>query len=471
MLKLVDASFQHWPHDIELEQAILAKVLIDNPSMDLLASVTPNDFYDEVHQALFAAMSEQWAEERAINLSTLKSVLENIQNIAPDVTPIEYIRRLTTFGDSRNTADLAVTLRELANRRRLIAAAIDLQNTARSLTVKVSDAASMAVSALDEILSHSRAGRVTRATADEAFRRALDELTRDDSGELIPTGLASLDEALGGWRRRQFAVLAGRPSMGKTAVATSAMLRTARAGVGVLYFSLEMPTTALAARCLSDLAWRSDRQVPYAAALSKRITDEQIAALGEAAAYWSCLPIAIDDQRGLTMAEIAARTRAEAQRFERDGKSLGLVIVDHLGLIRPSGRYAGNKVQETGEISDALATLAKDQNVAVLALHQLNRGTEARDNKRPTLADLRNSGDIEQDADVVCFAFREAYYLERQKYDPGSQEELQRLAELEAREHTLEILIAKNRNGPTKAVTLFCDMASNVIRDLARERS
>src|SRR5690606_18282832 len=106
---------------------------------------------------------------------------------------------------------------------------------------------------------------------------------------------------------------------------------------------------------------------------------------------------------------------------------------------------------------------------AVLALHQLNRGTEARDNKRPTLADLRNSGDIEQDADVVCFAFREAYYLERQKYDPGSQEELQRLAELEAREHTLEILIAKNRNGPTKAVTLFCDMASNVVRDLARE--
>src|SRR5690606_32331192 len=168
----------------------LAKVLIDNPSMDLLASVTPNDFYDEVHQALFAAMSEQWAEERAINLSTLKSVLENIQNIAPDVTPIEYIRRLTTFGDSRNTADLAVTLRELANRRRLIAAAIDLQNTARSLTVKVSDAASMVVSALDEILSHSRAGRVTRATADEAFRQALDELTRDDSGDLIPTGLA-----------------------------------------------------------------------------------------------------------------------------------------------------------------------------------------------------------------------------------------------------------------------------------------
>jgi replicative DNA helicase len=153
--------------------------------------------------------------------------------------------------------------------------------------------------------------------------------------------------------------------------------------------------------------------------------------------------------------------------MERAGQSLDLVVVDHLGLIRPSGRYAGNKVQEVGEVSDALATLAKDQNVAVLALHQLNRGTEGRENKRPTLADLRNSGDLEQDADLVCFAYRQSYYLERMKCDPGSQAELQRQTELEACRNTLDILIAKNRNGPTDTVTLFCDMASNVIRDLA----
>ena len=167
--------------------------------------------------------------------------------------------------------------------------------------------------------------------------------------------------------------------------------------------------------------------------------------------------------------EIAARTRAEAQRFDRAGKRLGLVVVDHLGLIKPSGRYAGNKVQEVAEVSDALATLAKEQDVAVLALHQLNRGTEARDNKRPTLADLRNSGDLEQDADVVCFAYREAYYLERQKGADGSAQELQRHSELDACRNTLEFLIAKNRNGPTSVLSLFCDMASNVVRDLAPE--
>jgi replicative DNA helicase len=135
--------------------------------------------------------------------------------------------------------------------------------------------------------------------------------------------------------------------------------------------------------------------------------------------------------------------------------------------VKPSGRYAGNKVQEVGEISDGLCSLAKEQDVAVLALHQLNRGTEGRENKRPTLADLRNSGDLEQDADVVCFAYRESYYLERMKYDAGSQNELQREAALEGCRNTLELLIAKNRNGPTTTVTLYCDMACNVVRDLA----
>lgn len=458
---------QEPPHDITLEQAILGKILVRNDAMDAFARVTPADFYDEVHQALFAAMAQQWADNRSINIGTLRAVIGSLPEITDRVSPFEYIRRLVEFGDTSKADDLAVSLLELSNRRRLVEVAAELDAGARQLDSKVTDAASLAVTALDEVLSYARGGRTTRSTAADAFRDTIDALLVDDGSERITTGIDSLDDALGGWRRKQYAILAGRPSMGKTAVATSAMLRTAKAGYGVLYFSLEMPTMALAARCLSDLAWGRDTQVPYAAALANNLSERQLAILSEAAALWTGLPVTIDDQRGLTMAEIAARTRAEAQRFERDGKTLGLVVVDHLGLVRPSGRYAGNKVQETGEISDALATLAKDQNVAVLALHQLNRGTEGRDNKRPTLADLRNSGDLEQDADVVCFAYREAYYLERQKYDAGSQQELQRQNDLEACRNTLEVLIAKNRNGPTKAVPLFCDMASNVVRDLA----
>ena len=220
--------------------------------------------------------------------------------------------------------------------------------------------------------------------------------------------------------------------------------------------------------CSSDLlSWSAERRIAYADAMAGRLSDMDLHLWAQTAIAYKALPLTIDDQRGLTMAEIAARTRAEAQRMERAGKRLGLVVVDHLGLVKPSGRYAGNKVNEVGEISDGLATLAKDQDVAVLALHQLNRGTEGRENKRPTLADLRNSGDLEQDADVVCFAYRESYYLERMKHDPGSQNEVQREASLEACRNTLELLIAKNRNGPTTTVTLFCDMACNVVRNLA----
>jgi len=256
--------------------------------------------------------------------------------------------------------------------------------------------------------------------------------------------------------------------MGKSTVISSAMLRTAKAGHGVLMFSLEMSTSSLASRCLSDLSWSSSRSIPYADAMSGRMSERDADVWGGVAARFATLPLVIDDQRGLTMAEIAARTRAEAQRMERNGTRLGLVVVDHLGLVKPSGRYAGNKVQEVGEVSDALATLAKDQDVAVVALHQLNRGTEGRENKRPTLADLRNSGDLEQDADLVCFAYREAYYLERMKCDPGSTAEMDRETRLRDCQNVLELLIAKNRNGPTQTVPLFCDMACNVIRDAAR---
>jgi len=288
----------------------------------------------------------------------------------------------------------------------------------------------------------------------------------DDGSARITSGSVDLDKVTGGWRRQQFGIIAGRPSMGKTALATSLMLRTAKAGLGVLYFSLEMPATALAARCLTDLAYGQQTRIAYSEALAGKLQEREVSILGTVAGSYAKLPLVIDDQRGLTMAEVAARTRAEAQRMARDGVSLALVVVDHLGLIKPSGRYSGNKVLETGEVSDALASLAKEQNVAVVALHQLNRGTEGRENKRPTLADLRNSGDLEQDADIVCFAYREAYYLERNKFDAGSQHEMQRQTELDACRNTMEVLIAKNRNGATTTVNLFCDMASNAIRDL-----
>ena len=455
------------PHDIEIEQAILGAILADNANIDRLGNLEEDDFFDPVHAATFAAMREQWATARAINVATLRAVIQRVESITDTVSMAEYVRRLVMLGDTRNVSALAETVRDYARRRRLCTAATGLDTAARNLGVTVTDCASIAVGALDDVLSAARSKGPSRASAGDAFRDFLDGLAQDDGGDRITTGLSDLDKITGGWRRKQLAILGGRPSMGKTSIANAAMLRTAKAGHGVLCFSLEMSTAALSARCLSDLSWSAERRIAYADAMAGRLSDMDLHLWAQTAIAYKALPLTIDDQRGLTMAEIAARTRAEAQRMERAGKRLGLVVVDHLGLVKPSGRYAGNKVNEVGEISDGLATLAKDQDVAVLALHQLNRGTEGRENKRPTLADLRNSGDLEQDADVVCFAYRESYYLERMKHDPGSQNEVQREASLEACRNTLELLIAKNRNGPTTTVTLFCDMACNVVRNLA----
>ena len=405
---------------------------------------------------------------RSASHMTLRPFVVEWPNITPELPVWKYLGKLmieaTTVINARSYAE---TVREYAARRKLVEAGRDMTAAAGNPTIPVTQTASMAVEALDHVLSISRSkGRKATGLGD-AMRDMLDGMAGDDGSNRITTGLTDLDKVTGGWRRKQVAILGGRPSMGKTSIANAAMLRTAKAGHGVMCFSLEMATDALAARCLSDLSWSPERRIPYADALAGRLPSRDLHLWAQTAVSYKKLPLTIDDQRGLTIAEIGARVRAEAQRMERNGVKLGLVVVDHLGLVKPSGRYAGNKVQEVGEISDGLCSLAKEQDVAVLALHQLNRGTEGRENKRPTLADLRNSGDLEQDADVVCFAYRESYYLERMKYDAGSQNELQREAALEGCRNTLELLIAKNRNGPTTTVTLYCDMACNVVRDLA----
>jgi replicative DNA helicase len=189
--------------------------------------------------------------------------------------------------------------------------------------------------------------------------------------------------------------------------------------------------------------------------------------LREAAARFKKLPIKIDDQAQLTVSEIGVRARRYAAELERVGKRLDLVIVDHLGIAKPSTRYAGNKTNETGEISGALAALAKQLNCHVIAACQLNRDVEGRDVKRPQLSDLRNSGDIEQDGHIVTFLYRPAYYLERAKHDDPDKEAA-RIASLAVLENNLEFIVAKNRNGPIGTVECFVDIANNAVRNLVR---
>jgi replicative DNA helicase len=255
--------------------------------------------------------------------------------------------------------------------------------------------------------------------------------------------------------------------MGKSTTALSWLVHTARRGAGVLFFSLEMTNAELMEIALCDLAWGHNRRIEYRD-LSSAITrandfEERFSAIQEASVELKSYPLTIMDRGGMAIADIRSQVLQQAQRLAAQGKRLEVIAIDHLGLIKPSGQYAGNKVAETEEISAALKALAKELNIAVIALVQLNRGVEGREDKRPGLSDLRWSGAIEQDADVVLFIFREAYYLAKPCAELDDDDK--RLARLSEVKNKLEVIFAKHRGGPCPTIPFFCDMGCGVVRD------
>jgi replicative DNA helicase len=285
---------------------------------------------------------------------------------------------------------------------------------------------------------------------------------------MVSTGSAALDRKIGGWRRKAYYVLAGRPGMGKSTAAMSWLLRTARKGGGVLVFSLEMGREPLVERCLSDLSYDHDRPIPHERINRNDLGAGEIERLIDAERTYRQLPMVIEEKAGLTVTQMRVIAQNVAQQMAEKGQRLDAVLVDHLGKVKASGNYRGNKVAETGEVSNGMAEMAKDLDVAVIALCQLSRQVEGREEKRPTLtlADLRWAGEIEQDVDVALLLYREAYYLERNR--GGSHEEkaasVDRLADVK---HEMEVDVAKHRGGSTGTLTLWNDMACAAVRDLA----
>jgi replicative DNA helicase len=248
--------------------------------------------------------------------------------------------------------------------------------------------------------------------------------------------------------------------MAKTAFALSIMRNMAGASHRCLFFSLEMGDVALTTRMISDEIWRPNRRLSYWQISSGKMREERFQEVVDAGRRLAELPIRIEQQPGLTIAQIGARARQYKRRF-----GLKALFVDHLGLIKPSGRYAGNKVYETGEATMSLKALAKELGIPIFLLAQINRGVEQRDDKRPGLSDLRNSGDIEQDADTVMMLYREAYYLARKEPLAGSAEFIIWSDAMEKVQNRLDVGIEKQRSGPVGNVRLFVDIASNAVRD------
>jgi replicative DNA helicase len=328
---------------------------------------------------------------------------------------------------------------------------------------------------LDEVATQASAGSTPQVSLREANDKSLIRMqwAMQNPGKLtgISWGLQSLDKMTGGLKRGELVVLAGRPGMGKTALALCIARLTARAGEPTYFQSLEMGDVSLSDRNLADAAFEEGRRIPYYDIANGNLTDDQARRVIEAARLQRDVPLKIDPAPGLTVSQIGARARRHKQALERQGKRLGPVIVDHMHIVRPSNRYSGARVNEVGEISAALKGLAKELDAPVVALAQLSRKVEDRDDKRPNMADLRDSGSIEQDADAIIFVFREAYYLERATGETKEKEDARvNLLVVGGVQYQLEAIIAKQRNGPTGTVNLFCDIACNAIRDRKGDR-
>lgn len=278
------------------------------------------------------------------------------------------------------------------------------------------------------------------------------------------TGFHDIDNRIGCWPLAQLSIVAARPGMGKSCFMTSAALQVAKKDASVLIFSLEMTHEQLGQRMLTDLAFTSTDPICYQNAGRGPLTTREESLLNHAQRKLDELSIHVHDRPGLTVDDISVLSKRYAAELRNRGRSLDVIFVDHIGIMTVADHHNGRRDREIADITIGLARLAKILNIPVIALCQLNRGVEGRDNKRPTLADLRDSGAIEEDASLVLMLYRQAYYLERARFDDEEAERV-RLETLDRVRNKLEVGIEKNRNGATGRVDLFVHVGANAVRD------
>lgn len=451
--------------DHSAEFAILARCMAKSDTIpEIVDKVTPEDFEHPFLARCFAVIAGLNAEGRKPSIESLIAELGN-DEIEPRLTVRKFLLDLSTQGVEGYflpVGDAIEVLRDRAQRRSLAVLGANLMaataggKSVLSIVEEIS-------AGLNDVGASLRQAKRSTYTASGAGDSAIANLDAVDSRSPT-TGLTDLDRVLGGWPKGELSVVAGRPGMGKSAFATTALLRAAKAGHGCMFFSLEMTERQLGARMLTDVAYVKDRPILYQDVLRRNVVDLDRPRLQQARDILAKFPITIEEQRGLTITDIATRSRKLAAHYDKDGGTLDVVFVDHMLLVKPSSRYSGNRVREVAEISDGLASLAKELDCAVVALCQLNRGVEGRDSKRPTLSDLRDSGAIEEDASTVTFVYRPVYYLEQIK--PEKPDEIEKHEEkVAAKRNVLEFIVAKNRNGAVGIVDADVHIGANAIRN------
>ena len=453
-LSLVKNQFKELPNNIEAEQAVIGSILVSNEMFDEInIIIESNNFYDPMHQKIFESIENLIFKGMLANPITLKNYFEDEKD---DLNVPEYLVKITKFSTSaRQAIEYSKIIYDMFVRRELIKIS---EQTVDDVKLNELDKNGQNIIENTEKSLYELAEKGSYNSNiikfDEAMKQTIDMASaayKNEGGIVgVPTGLRDLDYKLGGLHQSDLIIIAGRPSMGKTSLATNIAFNAAKnlqdsgKKSSIAFFSLEMSSEQLSTRIISEQARISSNDIRQG-----RISDDQFDKFLETSKDIADLPLYIDETPALSIAAMSNRARRIKRR-----SGLDMIVVDYIQLMRGTTFNKDGRVQEISQITQGLKAIAKELAVPVVALSQLSRQVEQRDDNKPQLADLRESGSIEQDADVVMFVYREAYYLQRKQPREATVEHAEWQAKMNEVAHLAQIIIGKQRHGPIGNVTL-----------------
>mgnify|MGYP001478373720 FL=1 len=458
---------EHVPKNIEAEQTILGSILANNEIFDEITDqLDESYFFDPIHQKIYKIIANLISKGLLANPVTIKNFFNSKEELI-EIGGIDYLVKLTKVSTTKNQIKYySQLLSDLYIRRQLINISEETLEESKNKDLEISGT-NILENTERKLFEIAERGEFQRSfvTFKDALKETIDMATaayKNDQGIVgVPTGLTDLDDRLGGLHKQDLVIIAGRPSMGKTALATniafnaSLNIKKNNLKTSVAFFSLEMSSEQLSTRILSEQSRIKSNDIRRG-----KINQDDFERFIEASKNLEMLPLHIDDTPSITISALSNRAR----RLKRK-EGLDLIVIDYIQLMKSSGYRNEGRVLEIAEITQGLKALAKELDVPVLALSQLSRQVEQREDKKPQLSDLRESGSIEQDADVVMFVFREQYYLEKQEPKPGTAEHVEWQEKMSQIHNEAEILIGKQRHGPTGVIKLEFESAFTKFKD------
>ncbi len=458
------------PSNLEAEQALIGSILVNNDIIDEISNIVNSQkFFDPIHRKIYEVIENLNNKGMIANPITLKNYFEK-DSALTDVGGVDYLVKLTRFSSSvKQAIDYAKLIHEMYVKRELISISDEISEKSREDSNEktgenIIEETEQSLFQLAERGNFSQSYMKFNQALDQTIEMATLAMKNDQGIVGVPTGLTDLDEKLGGLHKSDLVIIAGRPSMGKTALATNIAYYAAKniydnnEKASVAFFSLEMSSEQLSTRILSEQSRIQSNDIRRGKA-----TEEQLNRYIETSRNIYDLPLYIDETPAISISALSNRARRLKRLF-----GLKLIVVDYIQLMRTNSKRNDNRVQEISEITQGLKALAKELGVPVVALSQLSRAVETRDDKIPQLSDLRESGSIEQDADVVMFVYREQYYLEKKQPKLGSIEYAEWQSKMNDILGLADIIIGKQRHGPTGNIQVEFEGQFTKFKDLTK---